>query len=258
MPRKKHAFTLIELLVVIAIIAILAAILFPVFAQAREKARAVSCLSNCRQLGTAILIYSQDYDETFPLAFGRTNGLWGPFYYHVTPANALPQYPDTTARAQVYWTNSTYPYTKSYQILKCPSTPEVRLDVADYSEFQVPPVPVSYTYNGLLHGYNLAGIIAPGSLPLVWEGDGKAAPLGFSVANPVLYCADSEACHYQPDMSGCFGSDTGTWGQQWSMSFGPVNGLDGPSPFHSGGINFVRADGSAKFRHIGDAPIPSQ
>jgi prepilin-type N-terminal cleavage/methylation domain-containing protein/prepilin-type processing-associated H-X9-DG protein len=62
--NRKSGFTLIELLVVIAIIAILAAILFPVFAQAREKARAISCLSNEKNIGTAILMYSQDYDET--------------------------------------------------------------------------------------------------------------------------------------------------------------------------------------------------
>src|SRR5260221_1647717 len=61
---NKHGFTLIELLVVIAVIAILAAILFPVFAQAREKARAISCLSNAKQIGTAVLMYAQDYDET--------------------------------------------------------------------------------------------------------------------------------------------------------------------------------------------------
>ena len=65
-PGKRRAFTLIELLVVIAIIAILAAILFPVFAQAREKARAISCLSNTKQLGMAVTQYVQDYDETLP------------------------------------------------------------------------------------------------------------------------------------------------------------------------------------------------
>jgi len=66
MRRPRFGFTLIELLVVIAIIAILAAILFPVFAQAREKARQASCLSNMKQIGLGMTMYVQDYDETFP------------------------------------------------------------------------------------------------------------------------------------------------------------------------------------------------
>src|SRR5438034_2820234 len=66
MKNNRLAFTLIELLVVIAIIAILAAILFPVFAQARESARKASCLSNTKQLGLATMMYTQDYDEMYP------------------------------------------------------------------------------------------------------------------------------------------------------------------------------------------------
>ena len=70
--RKQSGFTLIELLVVIAIIAILAAILFPVFAQAREKARGISCVSNAKQIGTAVMMYAQDYDETIIPWFTRS------------------------------------------------------------------------------------------------------------------------------------------------------------------------------------------
>src|SRR5438552_19013318 len=92
--RRSGGFTLIELLVVIAIIAILAAILFPVFAQAREKARATSCLSNQKQIALAFSMYSQDYDETFPLAFNAA-------------------IIDPTSGIQSRWENSVTPYIKS-------------------------------------------------------------------------------------------------------------------------------------------------
>lgn len=77
----RNGFTLIELLVVIAIIAILAAILFPVFAQAREKAREITCTSNVKEIGTAVMMYTQDYDETYPIAWG----LYGPWWGTVDP-----------------------------------------------------------------------------------------------------------------------------------------------------------------------------
>src|SRR5450432_3455929 len=79
--RQRQGFTLIELLVVIAIIAILAAILFPVFAQAREKARQITCVSNEKQIDLAVQMYAQDYDETYPFAWGR----YGAWYELVNP-----------------------------------------------------------------------------------------------------------------------------------------------------------------------------
>ena len=100
--RARQAFTLIELLVVIAIIAILAAILFPVFAQAREKARAISCLSNCKQIGIGVMMYSQDYDETFPM------GAWQ----------------DGSSRYG-RWYSDIASYIKNLQIRNCPSNPAV-------------------------------------------------------------------------------------------------------------------------------------
>src|SRR4051795_4796651 len=84
---QSRGFTLIELLVVIAIIAILAAILFPVFAQAREKARAASCLSNQKQWELAFLQYAQDYDETFPQSMAMIDGTWTWSRVHQVPAD---------------------------------------------------------------------------------------------------------------------------------------------------------------------------
>jgi prepilin-type N-terminal cleavage/methylation domain-containing protein/prepilin-type processing-associated H-X9-DG protein len=101
-PKTRHhpGFTLIELLVVIAIIAILAAILFPVFARARENARRASCQSNLKQIGLGIMQYAQDYDEKYP----------GDYI------------PDTSAPlALVGWYSLVQPYIKSYQIFDCPS-----------------------------------------------------------------------------------------------------------------------------------------
>src|SRR5436309_2501169 len=103
MKASRRAFTLIELLVVIAIIAILAAILFPVFAQAREKARGISCLSNMKQLGTAFQMYLQDYDET---VLPR---------YQACPSTG-PTVPASEVDQPRLWTNTIQPYIKNKQI----------------------------------------------------------------------------------------------------------------------------------------------
>jgi len=100
---KQKAFTLIELLVVIAIIAILAAILFPVFAHAREKARATACLSNLKQIGGALHLYTDEWDETYPM--GR---IWTT---------------DNTATGGFTWKDALLPLLKSKDVFLCPSNP---------------------------------------------------------------------------------------------------------------------------------------
>ena len=116
----KRGFTLIELLVVIAIIAILAAILFPVFAKAREKARQSSCLSNVKQLGLGALQYAQDYDEILPrTAIQVPTGYYG-------------------------WETLIYPYVKNDQIFTCPSKSTVRWSAATPLAYS----PCGYGYFG--------------------------------------------------------------------------------------------------------------
>jgi prepilin-type N-terminal cleavage/methylation domain-containing protein/prepilin-type processing-associated H-X9-DG protein len=115
MRRAQRAFTLIELLVVIAIIAILAAILFPVFAQAREKARQTSCLNNCKQLGIALMMYAGDYDDTLPPA---KIGASPPFRHNCAgTGEGYPLWP-------AFWQDVVIPYAKNRDILRCPSRPE--------------------------------------------------------------------------------------------------------------------------------------
>ncbi|MHB0999994.1 MAG: type II secretion system protein [Armatimonadota bacterium] len=119
---NKRGFTLIELLVVIAIIAILAAILFPVFAKAREAARATACLSNCKQLGTALQMYMQENDGKVPIAsheagMAVNDGSVELFCGHQTPVNdaELNYVKQTSIKALLE------PYTKNASIFKCPS-----------------------------------------------------------------------------------------------------------------------------------------
>ncbi len=128
MQKLRKGFTLIELLVVIAIIAILAAILFPVFAQAREKARQTSCLSNMKQLGTATIMYSQDNDEAYyPHRANCTNaaGAAAPCSQYTSAGGSLPD-PGLTAGVsdeKFFWMYALYPYVKSYAVFKCPDAP---------------------------------------------------------------------------------------------------------------------------------------
>jgi prepilin-type N-terminal cleavage/methylation domain-containing protein/prepilin-type processing-associated H-X9-DG protein len=125
MWSQRRGFTLIELLVVIAIIAILAAILFPVFAQAREKARATACLSNMKQVGLAANMYVQDHDEFFPMSI-YIGGTQVFAFYHVLA-----------------------PYMKNVQILQCPSEPQ-RIGWAELQS--IIPLPLAPGFDWV--GYN--------------------------------------------------------------------------------------------------------
>jgi prepilin-type N-terminal cleavage/methylation domain-containing protein/prepilin-type processing-associated H-X9-DG protein len=173
---QRRAFTLIELLVVIAIIAILAAILFPVFAQAREKARQATCLSNMKQIGSASMMYVQDYDETFP------NHVWanGPGR-HSLPDGRIYQ-------GHVGWALVFYPYIKNQGVFVCPSDDNPRADWGDngvanpYISTWGKPLRMSYSENASIYlrssgPVGLAEITFPAET--YWVADSRFHPVGF-------------------------------------------------------------------------------
>ena len=171
---RSHAFTLIELLVVIAIIAILAAILFPVFAQAREKARSISCLSNMKQIGLATQMYVQDYDEHL-------------FFYSNAASPSRSHTGAIVASADinpVRWWNALMPYMKNGQILVCPSDnlPTDSKDNAGKIAYKR-----SYIAVRAAEGLGLAQIETPVDTIVItekWGTDAKGVPITDSWIEP--------------------------------------------------------------------------
>jgi prepilin-type N-terminal cleavage/methylation domain-containing protein/prepilin-type processing-associated H-X9-DG protein len=154
----RRGFTLIELLVVIAIIAILAAILFPVFAQARDKARQTQCLSNAKQLGTAIMMYAQDYDEVLP--------------YHTYNYTNFPE-PSVNKNNVTKWPVVVQPYLKNTQVLHCPSM-SIRSGYRYQDSVYNWSVYVPWAYNGdpkrgLSYATPLAAIPYPAEMAFLTE-----------------------------------------------------------------------------------------
>ena len=221
---QKRAFTLIELLVVIAIIAILAAILFPVFAQAREKARQTSCLSNVKQLGLGWMLYIQDYDETFAP--------------HVTERTAPAGTPDTLVdRAAFSYKTKLDPYVKNLQIHKCPSGPAW-------------PAPAAGRWFTTDYGNNHNETNLPNASKRQWYIDNPDFGVNdshslASLASPARFILIAEAAR----ASGV-PSRGGLYPQPWSFDDAALPDASQQARFkarHSGGGIIAYADGHAKW-----------
>jgi prepilin-type N-terminal cleavage/methylation domain-containing protein/prepilin-type processing-associated H-X9-DG protein len=216
--KFSRGFTLIELLVVIAIISIIAAILFPVFASVREKARATACLNNCKQLGMAEMQYIQDNDETFWNQ--PDNGDGGPFYSDLL-----------------------MPYIKSAGVFRCPDS-TVNTTAANLilpANHTVPTYPVQYgfadpgihshfdfsTYDDLAP-YTLAQINEPSKVVLLTDAG---------------FYWNVNVCEPDPDKPNGKGSFYFAQGDPKSTT---QENVSLGQPLHQGGMNFVYADGHAK------------
>jgi prepilin-type N-terminal cleavage/methylation domain-containing protein/prepilin-type processing-associated H-X9-DG protein len=254
-PRGRSGFTLIELLVVIAIIAILAAILFPVFAQAREKARQTSCLSNIKQIGTALTMYTQDYDEVYPVS-----GIY------TFDGN--------------FWPARLTPYIKNIQAWWCPSDAGPSQDYDVINGWSGPML--SYAANSLMGTPTTPGNVCVGIIASVNDGwfDGGWYPQvnrsGISLASvnrPAETIAIAEKLSDTVQYTGFnwlgvnaqlwptsqyLWDDTGSAGTYYDIGAGIPDGArptttkypfgqEGGAPTrHSGMTNFVFADGHAK------------
>jgi prepilin-type N-terminal cleavage/methylation domain-containing protein/prepilin-type processing-associated H-X9-DG protein len=277
MSKHKSAFTLIELLVVIAIIAILAAILFPVFAQAREKARSTSCLSNVKQLTLGLVMYCQDYDESFP------QWDWAKSY------NGGSGVGTERNNATSLWLNAVYPFVKNTQIYKCPSDARptwMQINVwKDWFTTSAPTanpitphginpaifnngnfIPVTYGANEpLTVAYpTLAAIDTPADTLLIsdsittlsgtdgWQNWRDAVRANAPATDPRLKARLRRAAYTNADCVSGAGADYWGTNTYWEGAF---DSRFEKCAMHQGGLNIGFADGHAKYTKQGNTTV---
>ena len=220
--KQPRGFTLIELLVVIAIIAILAAILFPVFAKAREKARQISCVSNEKQIGLAILQYSQDSDERMPCGTAITGNY---------------------TQDGKGWASQIYSYVKSTAVFKCPDDSTSGSNVAPIT------YPISYGMSLQVTRSSLADFTSDSKSIMLFETVGSAVPLT-TVGNGVNGDITSPAADGNPEgFNGIGRFATGVMsGANPTEVSNSTNGYyDTKTGRHTDASNYLMADGHAKW-----------
>ena len=209
--NTRSAFTLIELLVVIAIIAILAAILFPVFARARENARRTSCLSNLKQIGLGAMMYGQDYDEFYPLRI--TTDAWSA--------------PDGNY-TYTLWPGLIEPYVKNYQVFRCPSSGSSAMLNGQYG--------ANYLLFINSPGRTQAAVISPASIYMIMDA-------GTYYTSPPYITGARTNFDYLPGEGDAGGNCSGIT----THAIWPDRQDDCQSGRHFGGVNIAFADGHAKW-----------
>jgi prepilin-type N-terminal cleavage/methylation domain-containing protein len=263
--NHKRAFTLIELLVVIAIIAILAAILFPVFAQAKLAAKKTQTLAQFKQVGLAANIYITDADDVFPLSmtYNSTSnggvGNWRTGTYTPVPQGWATGW-DTAilineASSSVF--NSIQPYTKNLGVYEGAGLIDFNPGYTQSPINGAPrPAKCNLTYNGMLHAWSATAVAQPSKLPLMLE-NYKQNTIGGQISNPVLCCTNAgPSCRFnaggypQTGQVSCAYYGPG-YGYVWFLSTAAANFTVW---VYGRGMPFVASDTSARMIQF-NAPV---
>lgn len=232
----KSAFSLIELLFIIAILSLLAALLFPVFARAREQTRSTACLSNMKQIGMAITLYQQDYDDAFPMNRfpDETHDLGG-----CANSPGIPYPLSGVEETRINWRRVVLPYIKNKQVTVCPSnqyanySPDSTIVPGDQTNHYYPKpehLPLSYALNSTFFHE---------AVPACWYGEPLVRPRflpEIDNTSKLLLLVESRLPH--PGL--------GSWALNWT---GPEPGM-GAFQQHNGLCNFLFVD-----QHVKSMPL---